>query len=100
MTPNIGSLFGGWDGDPDCTDGVVTMDNDRACIATLTSSGDLDHSGRTDGFDLGAIGLAFGSQPGDANWNPDADLDGNGIVESADLAIIESDFGKTSEGGP
>jgi len=56
--------------------------------------GDIDSSDRVDGFDLGRLGLAFGSQPGDPNWDPDADLNGDGIVDGADLAILDENFGK------
>jgi hypothetical protein len=34
-TPDGGYLFGGWSGDPDCSDGVVRMDGDRSCHASF-----------------------------------------------------------------
>jgi len=55
--------------------------------------GDLDGSGRVDGYDLIIFGLANGSHPGDSNWNADADLNGDGKVDSADLAILAAQFG-------
>ena len=57
--------------------------------------GDLDGSGRVDGFDLGIVGMAIGSQPGDPHWNPDADLNQDGSVGNSDLNILLANFGKT-----
>lgn len=57
--------------------------------------GDLDGSGRVDGFDLGSLGLAFGSRPGDPNWNPGVDLNGDGVVDGSDLSLLGVNFGKT-----
>ncbi|MEJ5377959.1 MAG: Ig-like domain-containing protein [bacterium] len=39
--PSAGSVFAGWEGDPDCLDGIVTMNSDKACTASfeLLSSG-------------------------------------------------------------
>ncbi len=33
--PDVGSTFGGWSGDADCSDGIVTLNTDIACIATF-----------------------------------------------------------------
>ncbi len=36
---------------------------------------------------------AFGSVPGDGNWNPEADLDGDQEVTLFDFGILVSNFG-------
>jgi hypothetical protein len=38
---------------------------------------------------------ANGSYPDDPNWNPDADLDGDGKVDTRDIAIVAKQYGKT-----
>jgi hypothetical protein len=55
--------------------------------------GDVDGDGDTDHSDLGALLAAWGSHPGDPNWNPGADLDGSGQVGHSDLGILLADWG-------
>jgi len=57
--------------------------------------GDVNGDGKVDIFDLTIIALAFGSKPGDPNWNPDADLDPNNIIDIFDLVLITLNYGKT-----
>ncbi|MCK4390439.1 MAG: PKD domain-containing protein [Desulfobacterales bacterium] len=56
--------------------------------------GDIDESGRVDGFDLITFSRAYDSTDGDAHWNPRADLNRDGTVDDADLAILRDYFGR------
>ncbi len=66
--------------------------------------GDIDRDGGVDSFDLGKLAYAYGSIPGSANWNPEADLNSNGRVDILDLFIIGRNYGKfcitTGEASP
>ena len=47
---------------------------------------------------LAAVGLAYGSSPGDANWNSNADvhpIGGNGVINIFDLATVGLNYGNT-----
>lgn len=56
--------------------------------------GDLNESGRVDGFDLIKFSRAFDTQEGDLYWNPLADLNSDGTVNQDDLDIMKVYFGQ------
>ena len=56
-------------------------------------NGDIDGDNEVTLFDFGALVSAFGSMPGDGNWNPEADLDGDEEVTLFDFGILVSNFG-------
>jgi lysophospholipase L1-like esterase len=58
--------------------------------------GDVDRNGRVDGVDLLAFAPIFGAQRTDARFRTFADLNGDGVVNGQDLAILASNFGKSS----
>ena len=60
-----------------------------------TILGDLNGDGTVDIFDVVLIAIAFGSRPGDSNWNALADLNSDGIVDIFDVVILAQNFGKT-----
>jgi len=66
------------------TDGVV-----RVVIA-----GDINGDGIVDIFDALALSGAFGSEPGDLNWNPNSDLISDNIVDIFDALVLAGNFGE------
>mgnify|MGYP003942009441 CR=1 FL=1 len=61
-------------------------------IGTLYE-GDVDNDGDIDGVDASLINLAFGSTPGDASWDPRADLNDDGLVGAEDMSLLAANFG-------
>jgi hypothetical protein len=49
---------------------------------------------RVDGADLAWLAFAYGTLDGESRYNPDADLDGNGVVDGDDLALLAAGFGR------
>jgi len=58
------------------------------------SSTDVNGDREVDMKDVGAVGVAFGTQEGDPRWNPAADVNGDTIVNLMDVALVCQDFGK------
>ena len=54
----------------------------------LLVNGDVNGDNRIDDADLRLLSAAIGSNPLSPNWNPNADLNGDGIVNGNDLAIL------------
>lgn len=58
-------------------------------------NGDCDGDNEVTLFDSAILSAAFGSVPGDPNWDPRADLDGDLEVTLYDFAILQRNFGAT-----
>jgi hypothetical protein len=61
------------------------------------TNGDIDGDNEVTLFDFGALVAAFGSMPGDDNWNPNADLDGDLEVTLFDFGVLVRHFGALGE---
>jgi len=57
------------------------------------TNGDIDGDNEVTLLDFGALVAAFGSIPGDSNWNPSADLDGDDEVTLLDFGVLVRNFG-------
>ncbi len=60
---------------------------------TPALAGDIDADGDVDGHDLYLLQQAMNSEPGDDNWNPNADLNGDGVINAADIDLFAGYFG-------
>lgn len=58
--------------------------------------GDINDDGKVDIKDLHIVALAYGSSPGDPNWNPAADVNHDGKVDIRDVALVAKNFGEHS----
>jgi hypothetical protein len=62
-------------------------------VPTPGCVGDVTGDGNTDVFDFAELTAAFGSSPGDANWNPAADIVPNNTIDVFDFSELAADFG-------
>jgi hypothetical protein len=60
----------------------------------VTIPGDLNGDFKVSRADLVVLANAYGSEPGDVNWNPNADIKGNGIIGLSDLVILAQHYGQ------
>lgn len=79
--------------------------NNNSCDFVTGGSGedylaDIDNDGDVDSDDLEAFEASFYSSEGDPDYNPDADLNGDGIVNTLDYALFlssESEYENNSQ---
>lgn len=62
--------------------------------SNVTIPGDLNGDFKVNLEDLVLLAMAYGSKPGDANWNPNADIDKSGAVGLSDLVILALHYGQ------
>jgi len=59
----------------------------------IVTEADLNDDGIVDKVDISIAAKAFGTKPGDPNWNEKADLDKNGTINILDISIVAKAFG-------
>jgi len=78
----------------------VTTDENHMNVnvcARATYFADLNNDGKVDILDIAIVAKAFGTQPGDEDWNEIADMDKNGEINILDIAAVAKDYGKTAQ---
>ena len=56
--------------------------------------GDINGDDIVDMRDIGAIVIAYGSFPGHARWNPEADMNNDNTIDMRDVALTARNFGR------
>jgi hypothetical protein len=75
---------------------VFTASGATTAAVTLTN-GDVNRDNSVGLPDYTAVTRALGATSGSANWNAAADLNGDGVVNAADLAIVSANLRKTGD---
>jgi hypothetical protein len=57
--------------------------------------GDVNSDGIVNIFDLVTVARAFGTKPGEANWDPKADLKRDGLINIFDVVLVAKNYGRT-----
>jgi len=71
--------------------GNSTFTGDTVSVTIL---GDINGDFKVNLTDLVLLANAYGSQPGQAKWNPNADINGNGVVDLSDLVLLANHYGQ------
>lgn len=70
-----------------------TLESDLQDLIWIYLS-DLTDDGIVDIFDIVTVAVAYGSKPGDDNWNPNADLIQDGTIDIFDIVIAAGNYRK------
>jgi hypothetical protein len=78
------------------SDGVNTYEDNSDGPITLTVQGDITGDFVVNADDLFALGRAYMTTPSSSNWNRNADINHDLIVNVTDLEILKKNYGKTA----
>jgi len=74
---------------------VNTNDNNReGGTVMVTIPGDINGDKTVNVLDLYALGKVYSTKPNSSNWNPNANINNDEIVNKLDLEIISQNYGK------
>lgn len=73
---------------------VVPHDTVDGLYGYTPIPGDVNSDGAVNIFDLVTVARAFGTKPGDANWDPRADLKRDGLINIFDVVLVAKNYGR------
>lgn len=73
--------------------GISSFSFDIIVTGSDSLLGDINGDGKVDYKDLGLLAAAYGSKPGDPNWNPNCDADGDNRIGYIDLGLLAKYYG-------
>lgn len=76
-------------------DAIDDSHNIGVTMFTLTFGADLNRDETVNILDISIVAMAFGTEPGDEQWNEIADLNNDQIVNVLDISTVAMDFGRT-----
>ena len=76
---------------------LTVEDNREALLDVTLLTGDIVENNAVDLDDLGALSLAFDTQEGDASYDPQADLNCDGLVNLDDLGLLSLHFDEVGD---
>jgi outer membrane protein assembly factor BamB len=77
---------------PVLSEANITNNNFKYGLVSVTIPGDVDGNGKVDSNDSMLLTNAFDSRPTSSNWNPNADINGDGVSNILDAIILANHF--------
>lgn len=73
--------------------GITDFNFSIVIFGTEYLIGDIDRDGTVNIYDAVELAVAYGSTPSSPYWNPQADLNGDNIVDIFDVALFSQNYG-------
>jgi hypothetical protein len=75
----------------------VSFLSDTPIVVNLIEKplGDINEDHVVNILDIAIVAKAFGSKPGDPDWNALGDLNKDGVINILDISLVAKDYGKT-----